>query len=244
MSLLAVSVAVAGVTCGLMLYRQYLRTATMRRYQGFCSIPIQPDLIQSGQLIEPRYREHAVMPLQWSSEPDVQIFSVDNGANAADVAGALREEFDVNARVETIRVYDNGRTISFMHDFDDNVTGIIDNDRCFVMDLDPMLVLTPDMLVFGIEHGDEFDVSRVHSTVRAVLPALEELARQARMLVERCYGKPTYRLQKEPASVIRKRSIDGLPHDYIHFAGKHIQEIEISNLADLLEYEQEKAAAQ
>lgn len=37
---------------------------------------------------------------------------------------------------------------------------------------------------------------------------------------------------------VRKRAVDAPPHDYIQFAGKCVNEIEISNLAEVLEYEQ------
>lgn len=39
---------------------------------------------------------------------------------------------------------------------------------------------------------------------------------------------------------VRKRSPDAPPHDYIHFAGKHIHEIEIANLGELLQHEQDQ----
>lgn len=38
---------------------------------------------------------------------------------------------------------------------------------------------------------------------------------------------------------VRKRAVDAPAHDYIHFAGRRVQEIDISNLADLLQREQD-----
>ncbi|XP_026314464.1 uncharacterized protein LOC113226149 [Hyposmocoma kahamanoa] len=226
-----------------LLYEGYSQYNATPRYTGYCNIPIdllrQENLgqVSRDQLIEPNYREHHIPPLTWFANPDVQIFSTDEGAADAFV-NSLREEFDVGGRIEKIRVFDNGKTISFIHDFEDNVTGIIDQDRCFLMDLDPSLVLDPELLVFAIQNGEEFDLTRVHTTLRALIPALVDLNHKARALAERCNVKPTYRL-KNSGPMIRKRSLDAPPHDYIHFAGKHIQEIEIANLGELLQHEQD-----
>lgn len=40
---------------------------------------------------------------------------------------------------------------------------------------------------------------------------------------------------------VRKRAADAPSHDYIQFAGRRVQEIEISNLAELLQHEQDNA---
>ncbi|KAJ2953950.1 hypothetical protein O0L34_g1587 [Tuta absoluta] len=239
MSIVALLVAITGVSCGLMLYKQYLRSTGVHRYQRFCSIPIESD--NTDQLIEPNYNEQRVMPLKWSQEPDIQVFNVGMEEPLDSVARSLREEFDVGNRMETIRVYDNGRLVSFIHDFDDNVTGIIDQDRCFMMDLDRSFVMAPEMLVVGMENGEEFDVTRIRSTLRAVMPALAEMVKRASALAERCLNKPTYKLERLEGVVIRKRAVDAPPHDYIQFSGKGIQEIQITNLGDLLQSEQVQA---
>lgn len=70
-----------------------------------------------------------------------------------------------------------------------------------MMGLDLNSVLPPDTLVEGMQDGGEFDVSRVHSTLHAVLPALRDFARVAGSLLEKCMDKPTYRLEKEEGPV-------------------------------------------
>lgn len=84
-------------------------------FQNFPQLPRE-------QLIEPNYREHRISPLRWSSNPDVQVFNTDEETADAFV-NSLREEFDIGGRVEKIRVFDNGKTISFIHDFNENITG-------------------------------------------------------------------------------------------------------------------------
>ncbi|KAJ0182172.1 hypothetical protein K1T71_002894 [Dendrolimus kikuchii] len=232
-SITALLVAITGITSGLMLYRQYLRGNAVHHYKGFCSIPISTKM--DPQLIEPNYR---VMPLRWSPVPDMQVFSALDDDTSDDLVNALREEFDIDPTVEKISVFDNGRQVNFIHDFETNVTGIVDDDRCFMMGLDLDSVLPPESLAEGMQGGEEFDVSRVHTTLHAVLPALRDMAYVASMLVERCGSKPIYKLEKEEGLVIRKRSLDAPQHDYMQFAGKHVQEIEIANMNDLLYHEQ------
>lgn len=69
------------------------------------------------------------------------------------------------------------------------------------MELDPELVLQPELFVFGLQHGDEFDVSRVRSQLRGLLPAVRDAARLTRALRDKCADKPTYTLQKETGVV-------------------------------------------
>ncbi|XP_004925832.1 uncharacterized protein LOC114247091 isoform X3 [Bombyx mandarina] len=231
MFLMALVVAATSIAGGVLLYRQYVRIGTVRRYQGFCTIPIST---RDSQLMEPNFR---TMPLRWSNEPDVQIVSTLDEAATDQLITALREELDIGETVEKISVIDNGRRIHFIHDFQTNTTGIIDSDRCFTMELQPELVLLPGMLASGLQRGDAFDVTRVRSSLRALLPALTDLP-DGGLLLDDCNQKPVYRLEKDDQPMIRKRSVDALSHDYIHFSGRHVQEIEISNLAQLLQQEQ------
>lgn len=65
------------------------------------------------------------------------------------------------------------------------------------MDLDPEMVLSPEVFVLSIEGGGDFDVSHVRSTLRAALPAMEQLAVAVKELAEKCADKPIYKLIKE-----------------------------------------------
>ncbi|KOB73614.1 putative conserved plasma membrane protein [Operophtera brumata] len=144
------------------------------------------------------------MPLRWSSDPDVQVFSTASEDATDEFLTGLREQFDIGDSVEKISVMDNGRHVNFIHDFEANVTGIVDSDRCFMMELDPETVMRPEVLV----------------VLRAYVPNM--------------LGNIVIVTKK-----IRKRSADAPAHDYIQFAGRRVQEIQISNLADLLQREQD-----
>lgn len=69
---------------------------------------------------QPSYK---VMPLRWTSDPDVQVFSTASEDVTDDILTGLREQFDIGDSVEKISVMDNGRHVNFIHDFEANVTG-------------------------------------------------------------------------------------------------------------------------
>lgn len=54
-----------------------------------------------------------------------------------------------------------------------------------------------------------------------------------------CYRAPDPTRSLRCVVAVRKRAVDAPAHDYIHFAGRRVQEIDISNLADLLQREQD-----
>ncbi|KAH9645475.1 hypothetical protein HF086_003492 [Spodoptera exigua] len=183
-----------GVITALQIYEQVTSDVSQHnRIQGFCSIPLNGDM----EMLE----SHR-MPLQWKAAnvgttiqvstclfllqinrpPDDkqwlamtkhnynnkvriklnQVVSVTEDDDPDHLMDLLREVFDIDIdqSVEKISVFNNGHPVSFLHDFEANVT-------------------------------------------------------------------------------VRKRSADAPPHDYMHFAGNGVQEIEISNLAELLQYEQD-----
>ncbi|XP_068621348.1 uncharacterized protein [Battus philenor] len=216
------------IAMGVMIYRQYARTTVVHRYQGYCTIPIEN---KDSQLIEPNR-----MPLRWSNDPDVQVMSTVDETATDQFLNVLREELDIEGMVEKISVLNNGHQVNFIHDFSNNVTNIVDEDRCFTMELDPELVLVPEAFILSIEHGGEFDVTRVRSALRALLPAVRELS----ALPGPCRTRPTYRLRRDEDHQVHKRSVEAQSHDYMHFSGKHIHEIEIGNLEELLQYEKNK----
>uniref|UniRef100_A0A2A4K1V6 Integral membrane protein 2 n=1 Tax=Heliothis virescens TaxID=7102 RepID=A0A2A4K1V6_HELVI len=232
-----------GVITALQIYEQVTTDVSQHNhYQGFCSIPLSRDL----QMLESRK-----MPLRWKTtpnvgriEPSIQVVSLMD-EDPEHLFDLLREvlDIDIDDSVEKISVFNNGHPVSFIHDFETNVTGIVDSDRCFTMDLDPELSLQPELFLLGLQRGDEFDVSRVRTQLRALLPPRQADTLAARAARDACMGKPIYRLQKETGVVIRKRSADAPPHDFMQFAGKRVQEIEISNLAELLEFEQDSKQA-
>ncbi|XP_060802688.1 uncharacterized protein LOC106132191 [Amyelois transitella] len=225
MSLTALMMAAVGIICGLLLYRQYLHTNAVRRYQGFCTIPM--DARQQAQL-------------RWRADPDVQVFSTLE--DSSDSEGTLLERFDIGDNYEKVMVIDNGHNFEFIHDFNVNLTGIVEEARCFMMSLEPSLVLPPARLAAGLAAGARFDVSRVRSALRAE-PAAPAAARAALLLLDACLDKPVYMLKQDDNVQIRKRSADEPPHEFIQFSGNHVQEIEIGNMDEILAYEKAQGRA-
>ncbi|KPJ04786.1 PREDICTED: uncharacterized protein LOC106125905 [Papilio xuthus] len=226
------------VAMSVLIYRQFVKTTSVRRYQGYCTIPI--DFKNQGRLIEKNFR---VMPLRWSSEPELHVVSTSDAATAEQLLSVLREELDIDrdGMTEKISVYNNGHQVNFIHDFTNNFTNIVDEERCFITDLDLESVLVPDAFIASIESGGEFDVTRVRSGLRAMLPALHDLSALPG-LPAACRTRPTYRLQQDHTRLVHKRAVDAKPHDYVHFSGKHVHEMDIGNLAQLLQHEQNNTA--
>ncbi|CAG4981806.1 unnamed protein product [Parnassius apollo] len=214
-----------------LLYIRLTQFHTGNRYQAYCAIPMDIKELEALKT-DPNSQ---VVPLRWSSEPDVQIISTADDGATENFVNMLREELDIDGMIEKISVLNNGQQVNFIHDFTTNITSIVDEERCFIMELDRELVMMPDAFVLNIERGHGFDVTRVHTSLRAVLPAVREPT------LPLCRSRPTYRLSRT-TRIVLKRSADEPSHDYMHFSGKHIQEIEIGNLGELLEYEKKNSA--
>ncbi|CAK1544270.1 unnamed protein product [Leptosia nina] len=219
-----------GVTSIVVMLRQY--KSGFNNYQTICQIAVPRDF--SEKFSEGHYRH---LPITWLPNPMLQVVSTVDEPESDDIMNMLNEELDIGDTVEKIVVVDNGRQVNFIHDFSDNVTGIVDDERCFVMDLEPDLVMPPELFMAGLTSGDQFDISKVRTHLRAALPAIFDLAKTAQKMAETCFARPTYRLYRDEDD-IEKRSTDTKVHDYIQFSGKHVQEIKIDNIAEILKYEE------
>ncbi|XP_038211119.1 uncharacterized protein LOC119831713 [Zerene cesonia] len=222
-----------GVTSIIVMLRQY--KSGYNNYQAFCHIPVPRDFTE--RMSEGKFR---ALPIIWSSKPVLQVVSTMDEPDSDEFMDMLDEELDIGDSVEKIAVVDHGRRFQFVHDFADNITGIVDEDRCFILDLEPDFVLPPDILITGLTAGEQFDVSKVRTHLRAALPAIVDLANTTQRLAETCYSRPTYRVYRsdDDDDAIEKRSTDPQPHDYIQFSGKHVQEIKIDNIGEIMQYEQ------
>lgn len=63
-----------------------------------------------------------MMPLHWTSEPDLQVVSSSDDNASEEFVNVLREELDIDGMVEKISVFNNGHQVNFIHDFSTNVT--------------------------------------------------------------------------------------------------------------------------
>lgn len=240
-ALLVVSIGIIG---GTYLYRQYVR-AQMHRFRGWCSIPYSDSKATM-------YMGQNSNPQAMLSDSDLFRYYKRHEDNSFD-GDYFQEEFELdleNDSYEKIDVPDfrDGRRGRFIHDFNSNVTGIIDTDerRCFVMPLDRNTVLLPKSL-FDLIHKIwdgyyKVDTEVVRETMRVVTPPISDTKSVGPYIARECRGLPIYKLEKYENRV-EKRSAD-LENGakFAQFSGKSITEFDIINLGQVIEYEKSLAA--
>lgn len=130
----------------------------------------------------------------------------DDDLNAL-IRRAFRESFDIDQTddesYEKIDVPDfrYGRSGRFIHDFNTNITGIIDitGNRCFVMPLNRGNVLPPKSLIDLVrkmwEGYYKVDTQVIRATMRVVIPPLTDLKSVGTFISKECDGLPVYRLE-------------------------------------------------
>lgn len=146
-----------------------------------------------------------------------------------DTANGLYEKLHVPS------VLDSKRS-TVVHDFDKNLTAIVDKDRgnCFVMDLNRTVVQPPqsfyDLLVKAQSGYYIPDAEVIREQYRVLESEIEDIIPFGDFIYSECQNFDTYRLIRadEPYAMSRKRSVNG-PHirqvynlgetmgKYIHF---------------------------
>lgn len=113
-------------------------------------------------------------------------------------------ELDLNENYERIDVPDfkDGRRGRFIHDFNSNITGIIDMDdrRCFVMPLNRRAVLPPRSL-FDLIHKIwegyyKVNTEVVRETMKVVTPPITDMQSVGTYIARECKNLPIYKLEK------------------------------------------------
>ncbi|XP_022174052.1 uncharacterized protein LOC111036356 [Myzus persicae] len=95
------------------------------------------------------------------------------------------------------------KSARFLHDFDVNVTGIVDfeNQRCYVMPLLRNSVEPPesllDMLVKMSSGYYSMDINKILSNFRMVKPAINNLSDYGMYISKDCADYPTFKLEKD-----------------------------------------------
>lgn len=139
----------------------------------------------------------------------------------------------------------DGRRGRFVHDYKNNQTTIVDEDakRCFVYPLDYSTTLPPSSLfdaMIKMQTGYYFpDTNVLRKKMRVVTPELdyddEYISSRVKSV---CENMRIYKLEPFVSGVF-KRSIE-LKDDHAKFAefgGKAIEEIDLANFNELLDYE-------
>ena len=133
----------------------------------------------------------------------------------------------------------DSRRSTIVHDFEKNLTAIVDNDRarCFVMDLNRTTVQPPQSfmdLVIKTRSGYYIPNAEViRSRYRVVEPRVEDVIPFGEYIYYECQYFDTYRLIRmdEPYAMSRKRSVDGQQlHGIFNLGetmGKYLEIVEI-----------------
>ncbi|XP_034948186.1 integral membrane protein 2B [Chelonus insularis] len=249
-ALLGMSIGVLGGIC---IYRRYAREQMHRFRTGWYSIPYErldnklpfvSDELSAGvpadsDLFKSLAREskQEAMILERTAQDTIRNFF-------QEPKDFFQECFEIdleNEHYEGIDVPDfrDGRQGRFIHDFNINLTGIIDLDghSCFVMPLDRERVLPPknmyDLLNKMYNGYYEVNTKVVRETMRAVPSAIHDRSCVGTYIARECKQMPIYILEKvnNTNSGVVKRSADGVI--FGHFAGKNIIEYDISNMAEI-----------
>lgn len=248
-ALLGMSIGVIG---GVYIYKRYAREQMHRFRTGWYSIPYErmdnklpllSDALAAG--IPPDSDLFKTLARDTEREALVLEKSADNN-----IRNFFQESFEIdleNEHYEGIDVPDfkGGRQGRFIHDFNINLTGIIDLDghSCFVMPLNRQRVLPPknmyDLLSKMYNGYYEVNTEVVRETMKATFPAISDRSSVGTYIARECKHMPIYQLEKisNTNNGIVKRSVDGVL--FGQFAGNNIVEYDISNMEEV----QEKASA-
>ncbi|KAK0088113.1 hypothetical protein PV325_013109 [Microctonus aethiopoides] len=255
-SLLGMSLGVLGGVC---IYRRYAREQMHRFRTGWYSIPYErsdnkmpfvSDELSAGLPGDTdffkslaRDTEQEALVLDKSAQTNIRDFLQQQSKIFS--KNFFREYFEIdleNERYERIDVPDfrDGRQGRFIHDFNVNLTGIIDlsGHCCFVMPLNRDRVLLPrnmyDLLNKMYNGYYELNTEVIRKTMRAVFPAIEDRESVGTYIGRECENMPIYQLEKINSTNtggMVKRSIGG--DVFGHFAGSNIVEYDIININEV-----------
>uniref|UniRef100_A0A336MAC6 Integral membrane protein 2 n=1 Tax=Culicoides sonorensis TaxID=179676 RepID=A0A336MAC6_CULSO len=260
--LIALLVMCIGIIGGVMIYRQYAMERMQRmRFHGFCKIPFETDnmndramLMANQDLMNDDDSESWLKMFQpfFDEISRAATEDVDDISNDDDIEKVndnfLKEEFSIidedSESYSKINVpkLDTGRGATFLHDFKQNQTGIIDKEakRCFFMPLDSETVLPPrdlrDLIRKLYTGYYNIDTVVLRKTMRVKVPEVTDKSLVSQRIVNECDGMKIYELEKI-VSGVSKRSVDTKPAIYTQFAGKGFDTYHIANLDELDEYE-------
>ncbi|XP_018576588.1 integral membrane protein 2C [Anoplophora glabripennis] len=242
--LTALSVVGIGIIGGKYLYHEYLsvsRPLPQGRFQGWAQIPMNDIDDDSDDYSNVFPETESGM----NTDDDLDIYKLKRLIAKA----SFQENFEIddNQKYEKIDVPDfrDGRSGRFIHDFNTNITGIIDitGHRCFVMPLNRQNVLPPKSLFDLIQKMWEgyykVDTAVIRKTMKVVLPPITDSKSIGGYITSECEGLPIYKLEKYVGGVV-KRSANLQPEaKFAQFAGNGITEFDIVNLEEVLAYEKQ-----
>lgn len=208
--LTALTVVSIGIVGGTYLYRHY--AVSMQVHHLWCRIPYKKENTLFPPQLSDSNTQAMISDHRRREIPETNLL-----ANLPNDYFLERFELDVDQNeYEKIDVpdFNDGRRGRFIHDFNSNITGIIDidNKRCFVMPLNRQLVLPPRSL-FDLIHKIwdgyyKVNTEVVRETMRVVTPPLEDKQMVGTYIARECQSLPIYRLEKYRSP--GKNSVDSI----------------------------------
>nr|XP_018907862.1 PREDICTED: uncharacterized protein LOC109037579 isoform X2 [Bemisia tabaci] len=204
--LTALLVTSIGIFSGILVYRQYTQ---MNRYQRTLYLPREGSSDETLQQLESYYKDRGFLDglksWTWGKPP---------------AGDHVQEDFDLdvadgNYEKITVPSFSGGPNTRFIHDFNANMTGIVDfiQQTCYIMPLNRSVIMQPKDLMDAIKHmitGDyTLEPEEIRENWRVVTPALSasEVAAKSELLSNECIEFNTYNLEKIVQGVF-KRSLD------------------------------------
>lgn len=184
-----------GTLCGSFIYRKYLQSQVRYRFKGWCNIPYDADAVRNELLTAQAELEDLNRIEQDRAEFDRRISHFFQEGFELDLDDEKYEKIDVPD-------FRDGRSGRFIHDFNNNLTGIVDNtgERCFVMPLDRSKVLPPrdlyDLIVKMWNGYYKVDTLVVKESMRVVTPPITDTASVGLYIAQECKNMTIYRLEK------------------------------------------------
>lgn len=205
-ALLLLGMAVVG---SIYLYQQMYH-AKFHNLKGWCLVPYPPGMLEDTPILHATFKPRRFFYEDLEFNPDVE------SEELIDVPHSL-----------------GGRAAAFIHDFGRNLTTIVDKHggRCYVMPLDRRYVLPPHSLmdVFRMMGNADYRVDNemISETAHIIQPPLASLDGLGIEVMNRCFGLPTYRLQKDTHPMSRRSADHGNRVQFMEFAGHKVIQLSV-----------------
>ncbi|XP_008477373.1 uncharacterized protein LOC103514278 [Diaphorina citri] len=205
------------------IYKQFLHSRH-QRFRTACYVPY----FEEGD-------DHLVYHDKLTQDKDMEIFNLvkqaeemasavfENAVNedlepVKPKGKSFREEFEMDLKSGAyekmfVPEFERGRSSKFIHDFQANMTGIVDvaGQRCFVMPLDRSVVLPPaslhDLLQKMQTGYYTVNPNQLSESYEAVETPVEDIELLGSHIAQACQDYPVYKLHKLVGGIV-KRSVD------------------------------------
>jgi len=227
---------ILGVGAGVHSYRVFVLRNT---YAGTCQLPLKEFFAENtiiGASIKERerLREPYSSLLEGGAHPDTDSTL----QLVPDFKKLFEFDFDIDVEEENYEVVELPEIFlgRYMHDFQANLTVIIDSlrSRCFVLPLDRTLVPPPrnmfDLLMKMKQGVYNLNFSEIKKNYRVMEGEVENLDELGYFVPRACFNKQTYRLEELMGDIIVKREAAEKLETYGELIGSTMVQYHIVNL--------------